>query len=224
MRHTIMRKYINQKGQDLIEYALLLAIVVGIGSFITTGFGGSISSIFGNSSNLLGTVASNAQGSSSKLSGDDRNMKWLKDKFLGYTNENWFHDQVDVAFGPRHKLDFSLSYENAVGGGLTDSEAGSDFMGNFDCSDLGDCSWVMSEYTEGGQKYYGISIYDPAKNGNKKLSQQAPGTEGVITDVYHVDPSTGTITKLGSNMKQNVKQKTDKNGYTYNVIRGNPQP
>lgn len=216
-----MQQQINQKGQGLIEYALLLAIIVGIGSFLTGSFGDSISSIFGNSSKLLGTAASNINGSKN-MSSDDRNMKWLKDKLLSYIPENWFQNQVGPALGSRTKLDFSLSYENAVGGGLTDSDSNSNFIGKVDSSDLGDCSWVMSEYQKDGKQYYGVGIYDPAKNGNKKLSELSPDTK-VTTDIYEVDPNTGKVTQLESNVKQNVKQKTDKNGYTYNVIRGNPE-
>lgn len=216
-----MQQQINQKGQGLIEYALLLAIIVGIGSLLTGSLGDSISSIFGNSSKLLSTAASNIN-SSTNMSSDDRNMKWLKDKLLSYIPENWFQNQVGPAFGSRPKLDFSLSYETAVSGGLTDSDSNSNFIGKVDYSELGDCSWVMSEYQKDGKQYYGVSIYDPAKNGNKKLSELAPDTK-VTTDIYEVDPSTGKVTQLESNVKQNVKQKNNKNGYTYNVIRGNPE-
>lgn len=46
-----MRK---QKGQNLIEYALMLALVVGIGSFIyTQGYGDNISAVFNHAGNLL---------------------------------------------------------------------------------------------------------------------------------------------------------------------------
>ncbi len=49
-----MRK---QKGQDLIEYALMLALVVGIGSFIyTQGYGDNISAVFNNAGSLLEQV------------------------------------------------------------------------------------------------------------------------------------------------------------------------
>lgn len=49
-----MRK---QKGQDLIEYALMLALVVGIGSFIyTQGYGDNISTVFNHAGNLLEEV------------------------------------------------------------------------------------------------------------------------------------------------------------------------
>lgn len=42
------------KGQNIIEYALMLALVVGIGSFIyTQGYGDNISAVFNNAGNLL---------------------------------------------------------------------------------------------------------------------------------------------------------------------------
>ena len=57
-------KKMAEKGQDLVEYALLLAIVVGIGGFIYSqgGLSDSIKSIFGNSSNLLKVAASQTSG------------------------------------------------------------------------------------------------------------------------------------------------------------------
>ena len=218
----MMWKRTRQKGQGLIEYALLLAIAVGIGSILTSGFGDSISAIFGNASNLLGTVASNEKDPSSNMSSNDRNMKWLKDTLMGYISEDWFQNQVNYAITKRDNLDFS-EYRDNLFGGLSDSESNSNFMNQINDSDLGDCSCVMSEYMKDGKQYYGVSIYDPSKNGGQKLSELKPGTEGIITDIYQVDPNTGKVTQLESNVKQNVKQKTDKNGYTYNVIRGNPQ-
>ena len=223
-----MKKYNNQKGQGLVEYALILAIVVGIGSFIFSGSGlkDSISSIFGNTSNLLGTVASASKDPSSNLSGDDRNMKWLQETFMGYITEKWFQDQVGHALTTRKNMDFTLAKDNAIGG-LSDSESNSQFMNKIDDSYLGDCSWVMTEYTENGKTYYGVSIYDPAKNGGQKLSDLTPGPDGiqgVTTDVYKVDAATNEVTKYKSNAKQNVfKKKNNKTGNTYNVIRGNPQ-
>lgn len=51
---------LGQKGQDLIEYALLLAIVVGIGYLIytTSGLNANIQSIFTNASNVTSAAAS----------------------------------------------------------------------------------------------------------------------------------------------------------------------
>ena len=215
-----MKKYNNQKGQDLIEYALLLAIVVGIGSFIFSGSGlkDSISSIFGNSSSLLGNVAS-ASKDPTNMSSGDRNMKWLQETFMGYISESWFQNQIGYSLTNRTEMDFTNSKDSVIGG-LSDSDSDSNFMSNFDWKDLGDCSWVMTEYTKDGQPYYGVSIYDPSKNGGKKLSEQPTGSNNIITDVYRVDPNTGKVTQVASNVNQSVFQKTNKNGNTYNVIRG----
>lgn len=53
---------LGQKGQDLIEYALLLAIVVGIGYLIytTSGLNDNIKTIFTNASNVTSSAASAA--------------------------------------------------------------------------------------------------------------------------------------------------------------------
>lgn len=51
----------NQKGQDLVEYALMLAIVIGIGwgIYSQTGVADSIKNVFGNASNLMETAKKN---------------------------------------------------------------------------------------------------------------------------------------------------------------------
>lgn len=47
----------KKKGQNIIEYALMLALVVGIGSFIyTQGYGDNISAVFNHAGNLLEEV------------------------------------------------------------------------------------------------------------------------------------------------------------------------
>lgn len=45
----------NQKGQDLVEYALMLAIIIGIGwgIYTQTGLSDSIKNVFGNASALM---------------------------------------------------------------------------------------------------------------------------------------------------------------------------
>lgn len=48
----------SQKGQDLVEYALMLAIILGIGwgIYSQTGLADSIKNVFGNASSLMETV------------------------------------------------------------------------------------------------------------------------------------------------------------------------
>ena len=55
---------LGQKGQDLIEYALLLAIVVGIGYLIytTSGLQTSIQSIFSNAESVTSSAAAVTKG------------------------------------------------------------------------------------------------------------------------------------------------------------------
>lgn len=50
-----------QKGQDLVEYALMLAIVIGIGwgIYSQTGVADSIKNVFGNASSLMETAKKN---------------------------------------------------------------------------------------------------------------------------------------------------------------------
>ena len=51
----------SQKGQDLVEYALMLAIVIGIGwgIYSQTGVADSIKNVFGNASSLMETAKKN---------------------------------------------------------------------------------------------------------------------------------------------------------------------
>lgn len=53
----------NQKGQDLVEYALMLAIIVGIGwgIYSQTGVADSIKNVFGNASSLMETAKKNTR-------------------------------------------------------------------------------------------------------------------------------------------------------------------
>lgn len=64
-------KYFGEKGQDLIEYALLLAIVVGIGYLIytTSGLNDNIQSIFTNASNVTSSAAAVAKSGATTTSG-----------------------------------------------------------------------------------------------------------------------------------------------------------
>lgn len=56
-------KYFGEKGQDLIEYALLLAIVVGIGYLIytTSGLNDNIQSIFSKAGSVTSSAAAVAK-------------------------------------------------------------------------------------------------------------------------------------------------------------------
>lgn len=54
-----VRPVLGEKGQDMVEYALMLAIIVGIGWLIyqQSGIQNSINAVFTNSTELMKTAA-----------------------------------------------------------------------------------------------------------------------------------------------------------------------
>lgn len=54
-----VKPYLGEKGQDLVEYALLLAIVVGIGFLIyqQSGLNNNLTTIFSNAGDLTKSAA-----------------------------------------------------------------------------------------------------------------------------------------------------------------------
>lgn len=58
------RPYLGEKGQDMVEYALMLAIIVGIGWLIykQAGLAESINKVFTNASNLMDAANSQSAG------------------------------------------------------------------------------------------------------------------------------------------------------------------
>lgn len=77
----------GQKGNNFVEYALMLALVVGIGWGVLGSYGDGIPGIFGSAAELL-----QAGSKSDKV--NDRHMKWLKDTLLALTKKRdgqWVH-------------------------------------------------------------------------------------------------------------------------------------
>lgn len=202
----------RQKGNNFVEYALMLGLVVGIGWGVLGSYGDGIPGIFGSAAELL-----QAGSKSDKVY--DRHMKWLQDtlkdtkagfqSFAGYmggTNGSYF----DKRKGPK------FTTEN----GIIDSDSLSKFVGQIDSSALQNDSWAMVGYKEKGQLYYAVAIYSPDKNGGKTLAEQTVRTK-VTTDVYRVNPDTGEILCLGKNGSMQVGENTRKDGTgtTYRVLR-----
>ena len=203
----------RQKGNNFVEYALMLALVVGIGWGVLGSYGDGIPRIFGSAAELL-----QAGSKSDKVY--DRHMKWLQDtlkdtkagfqSFAGYmggTNGSYF----DQRKGPK------FTTANGLDNGLIDSDSKSQFVGQIDSRALQDDSWAMVGYKENDQLYYAVSIYSPDKNDGKTLANQPVGKK-VKTDVYRVNPDTGEIKRLENNRSMQVAVNT-LNGNTYHVLR-----
>lgn len=209
----------GQKGNNFVEYALMLGLVVGIGWGVLGSYGDGIPGIFGSAAELL-----QAGSKSDKVY--DRHMKWLKEKLLplakqetgnGFTSfEDWMGGTNGSYFDKRKGPKFTMTIANA--NGLIDSDSGSQFVGQIDSSALKNDSWAMVGYKEKGQLYYAVAIYSPDKNKGTKLTDQSVGTK-VTTDVYRVNPYTGEILCLGKNGSMQVAENKRKDGSTYRVLR-----
>lgn len=207
----------GQKGNNFVEYALMLGLVVGIGWGVLGSYGDGIPRIFGSAAELL-----QAGSKSDKVY--DRHMKWLKEKLLplakqetgnGFTSfEDWMGGTNGSYFDKREGPEFTTK------NGLIDSDSKSQFVGQIDSRALQDDSWAMVGYYQDGQLYYAVAIYSPDKNGGTKLTDQSVGTT-VKTDVYRVNPDTGEIKRLKNNVSMQVGENTRKDGTgtKYHVLR-----
>lgn len=204
----------GQKGNNFVEYALMLGLVVGIGWGVLGSYGDGIPRIFGSAAELL-----QAGSKSDKVY--DRHMKWLQDtlkdtkagfqsfaSYMGGTNGSYF----DKRKGPK------FTTANGLDNGLIDSDSKSQFVGQIDSRALQDDSWAMVGYYQDGQLYYAVAIYSPDKYGGMTLADQPVGTP-VKTDLYRVNPATGEIRHLENNRSMQVAENKRKDGSTYHVLR-----
>lgn len=211
----------RQKGNNFVEYALMLGLVVGIGWGVLGSYGDGIPGVFGSAAELL-----QAGSKSTEQTVYDRHMKWLKEKLLPLAKkdtEAGFQSFFDYMgghglngkyFDQRKGPDFTMTNAN----GLIDSDSLSPFVSQIDSSALENDSWAMVGYKEKGQLYYAVAIYSPDKNGGMTLADQPAGTT-VTTDVYRVNPTTGDIIRLDSSVQMQVAEKRRKDGTTYRVLR-----
>lgn len=77
----------SQKGQDLVEYAMMLAIIIGIGwgIYSQTGVADSIKNVFGNASSLMETAKKNTG-----TFNIDPVLKHFDEMQKKYHSDNWF--------------------------------------------------------------------------------------------------------------------------------------
>lgn len=204
----------GQKGNNFVEYALMLALVVGIGWGVLGSHGDGIPGIFGSAAELL-----QAGSKSDKVY--DRHMKWLQDTLKD--TEAGFQSFAGFMNGPNgNYFDKRKGPEFTTENGLIDSDSKSNFVNKIDYRALQNDSWAMVGYKENGKLYYAVAIYSPDKNGGIKLADQPVGAK-VTTDVYRVDPNatTDAITRLDGNAQMKVGENTRKDGTgtKYHVLR-----
>lgn len=209
----------GQKGNNFVEYALMLGLVVGIGWGVLGSYGDEIPRVFGSAAELL-----QAGSKSDKVY--DRHMKWLKEKLLPLAQKepgNRVQSVFDYMGGTNGSyFDQRKGPEFTTPNGIIDSDSLSKYVKQIDSSALESDSWAMVGYKdkENGQLYYAVAIYSPDKseNGGKTLDKQTVGTK-VTTDVYRVNPTTGDIIRLDSSVQMQVAEKTRKDGTKYHVLR-----
>lgn len=204
----------GQKGNNFVEYALMLGLVVGIGWGVLGSYGDEIPGIFGSAAELL-----QAGSKSDKVY--DRHMKWLKETLLPLAKQetgNGVQSVFDYMGGTNGSyFDQRKGPKFTMMNGQIDSDSGSSYVGQIDSRALESDSWAMVGYKEKGQLYYAVAIYSPDNNDGKTLANQTAGTK-VKTDVYRVNPATGEILRLENNRLMQVTENT-KNGSTYHVLR-----
>lgn len=214
----------GQKGNNFVEYALMLALVVGIGWGLLGSYGDGIPGIFGSAAELLqaGGKSDEDGKPNTEQKVYDRYMKWLQDTLLALTQKETgagFQSFVDYMGGTNgNYFDQRKGPEFTTTNGLIDSDSLSPFVSQIDSSALENDSWAMVGYKEKDQLYYAVAIYSPDKNKGTKLTDQTVGTK-VTTDVYRVNPTTGDIIRLDSSVQMQVAEKKRKNGTTYRVLR-----
>lgn len=209
----------RQKGNNFVEYALMLGLVVGIGWGLWGSYGDGIPRVFGFAAELL-----QAGSKSDKVY--DRHMKWLKDTLLALAKKgpgNGAQSVFDYMGGANGSyFDQRKGPEFTTQNGIIDSDSGSKYVKQIDSSVLESDSWAMVGYKdkENGQLYYAVAIYSPDKNGGTILDKQQVGTT-VRTDVYRVNPATGEILRLKNNVSMQVGENTRKDGTgtKYHVLR-----
>lgn len=166
----------NQKGQDLVEYALMLAIIIGIGwgIYSQTGVADSIKNVFGNASSLM--EMTKKQGVNLNW---DEILKRLREMQSNYNSGN---------------LMTGMSYKRGMiqSGWLTEDDKKDSTIGKL-ASELGATMWTFYNGenqgklgTEGGGLYWTTEKdFD-----SKPLTKEGIGWSKETVLSYRYDPKT----------------------------------
>lgn len=182
----------NQKGQDLVEYALMLAIIIGIGwgIYSQTGVADSIKNVFGNASNLMETAKKNTGTIDMKA-----DMKALIDRIEAI--------QTDYRGGP-----YGMGYTRGLiqSSWLTDVDKQDPTIGKL-ASELGATMWTYYNgqnpdprklgYLESGVLYWTTEDLD------HELDEKGTGFSNKTVLSYRYDSNTGEYSVIENRVWKN---------------------
>lgn len=203
------------RGALFIEYALILALIVGVGTayLSSNGLSGNITNIFSKVDSTL------ASATSAEKSVAEKNFDFVK-TLMAYIKEgDGKSDKAITGYDTDNRATHDLSLAtDSDGYGLNKACFGlrwsqNEAMGKEGYDKLvGNISYAFyaNEKTDG---LWNVYVYNPEYNDNKKLSERTSG-EKISTQVYTYDSNTKAI----SNPKTEIRTaKKHTNGYM--VIR-----
>ena len=213
---TVFTFYKNsQKGQDLVEYALMLAIIIGIGwgIYSQTGVADSIKNVFGNASSLMETAKKNTGTFDLKPV-----LERLDDKQTGYKDGNL-----------KNGMDYTRGLIQSSW--LTDDDRNDPTIGKL-ASELGATMWTYYNgqnpdpnklgYLESGVLYWTTEDLD------HELDEKGTGFSNKTVLSYRYDSNTGEYSVIENRVwkKQPGADKQPHNGlaqlkYEYGKPEGN---
>lgn len=232
-----MWKKLKSRGAETVEYAIVLACIAAFGLMFSDNLTHTLETLMGKTGSIITNGSTDKGDKDDETGKDDNNNKENEqdklDKEIEDNNLKWIgnlfacskEQDVDKGFGNylvnSIKTRKDLNFTN--NDGLIDSGSNSVFVNKIEGmlntnNTIPGGSWAFAGYTDkDGQKYYNVSIYTPAKNEGKSLSDLKAG-DPIKTDVYKVNATTGDVEKLTNYGDQKVAVRTDK-GKSYNVIR-----
>lgn len=172
----------SQKGQDLVEYALMLAIIIGIGwgIYSQTGVADSIKNVFGNASSLMETAKKNT-----RTFDMEAVLKRIKEKQTGY-------------LGNGHGYDMDYRRGMIQSGWLTNGDETDSTIGKL-ASELGATMWTFynGENTgklgqDGGGLYWTTENLDSETS----LKKEGIGWSKQTVLSYYYDPKDKTYSVI----------------------------
>lgn len=185
----------SQKGQDLVEYAMMLAIIIGIGwgIYSQTGVADSIKNVFGNASSLMET----AKKQGVNLNWDEIVQCLRKMQSNGNYNEN-----------PQSGMNYTRGMIQS--GWLTDQDQSNSTIGKL-ASELGATMWTFYNGenqgklgTEGGGLYWTTEDLKSAElhaEGNNPYSKETVLSYRYdpLTEKYYVLENRAFVNQIGRN-------------------------